>query len=169
MLKKTFFLDRDGVINEDNGYVTRVSQFIFTRGACEAIRYLNMQNFLVIIITNQAAIGKNLMSEDDLFKIHKYMKDYLLNSCQAHIDDIFYSPYFKDSKIPLYTQNQNDRKPDNGLIIKAIEKWNVDIKNSFFIGDNTTDKIAAEKSNIKFYFKENNSLYDQIRNIIENI
>ena len=166
MLKKTFFLDRDGVINIDNGYVTDYSQFIFTEGSCEAIKLLNKNNYLVIIITNQAAIGKSLMSENDLFIIHKKMKNDLFKNCYAVVDDIFYSPYYKDSKITLYSQNQNDRKPNNGLFLKAIKKWNVDIKNSFCIGDKLTDKIASEKTNIKFFFKKNISLYDQVKDII---
>ena len=79
------------------------------------------------------------------------MKNDLFKNCYAVVDYIFYSPYYKDSQISLYSQNQNDRKPNNGLFLKAIKKWNVDINNSFCIGDKLTYKIASEKTIIKFF------------------
>ena len=120
----------------------------------------------MIVITNQAAVGKEIISESDLNIIHfKMLKN--LNKKKAKIDDIFYAPYFKYSKQIKYRLKKNDRKPNPGMIMKAIKKWNIDSSSSFFIGDKKTDMIAAKKTNIKFYFKSNKSLYKQIKSILK--
>ena len=167
LLNKAFFLDRDGVINKENGYVTKYSKFIFNKGVGKAIKYLNDLNYLVIIITNQSAIGRKFMNEHNLKIIHNKMKNNLSNRYGAKIDDIFYAPYYKYSKIALYRKNKNDRKPNIGLFIKAIKKWNIDINKSFFIGDKQSDKLAAEKAGVKFYFKNDISFNNQLKKIIK--
>ena len=91
------------------------------------------------------------------------MKKILKNKYKATIDDIFYSPYYKFSKNHKYRMNKNDRKPNIGLFKKAIGKWNIDINKSFFIGDSISDKKAAKKLKIKFYYKDCGSLYTQIK------
>lgn len=165
--QKTIFLDRDGVINEDVGYVTNYKRFFFLPGVKQAIKYLNDKKYLVIIISNQAAVGKSLINESDLTKIHMKMKKELYDYNGSVINDIFYSPYYKYSKIKEYRLNKNDRKPFSGMLIKAINKWNVDIKNSIFIGDQLTDKLASNKCEIKFYFKKKISLIKQLKKINE--
>ena len=165
--QKTIFLDRDGVINKDVGYVTSYKHFIFLPGVKHAIKYLNDKKYLVIIITNQAAVGKSLINETDLIKIHIKMKKELYNYNGSVIEDIFYSPYYKYSKIKKYRLNKIDRKPFAGMLVKAINKWNIDITNSIFIGDKLTDKLASDKCGIKFYFKKNISLIKQLREINE--
>ena len=163
---KAFFLDRDGVINEDNGYIRSNKDFIFLKGVYDAIKYLNKKNYLVIILTNQASIGKQLLTEKKLDFIHNYMKKKLFKKNKSYIDDIFYSPYYKYSKLPKYRKYRSDRKPSNGMFLKAIKKWNIDVNASIFIGDKITDKIAAEKSKVKFYFKKNISLFKQVKDIV---
>jgi D-glycero-D-manno-heptose 1,7-bisphosphate phosphatase len=163
---KCFFLDRDGVINKDIGYITNFNKFIFLKGVHKAIKYLNQKRFLVILITNQAAIGKKLLTEKKLNLIHLKMKNKLFSINRSIIDDIYFSPYFNNSKNYKYRINKFDRKPYPGMFLKAIKKWNINIKSSAFIGDKMTDKIAAKKCNVKFYFKKNLSLYKQIKGII---
>ena len=82
------------------------------------------------------------------------------------INDIYFAPYFKNSKISKYRLNYNDRKPNIGMFTKAIKKWNIDINKSFFIGDKKTDFLAAKKTKIKFFYKKNVPFYKQIINII---
>ena len=163
---KAFFLDRDGVINKDNGYIKKYKDFIFLKGAHDAIKYLNQKDYLVIILTNQAAVGKQFLTEKKLYFINNYMKKELFKKNKSRIDDIFYSPYYKYSKLPKYRKYSSDRKPSNGMFLKAIKKWNIDVNSSVFIGDKVTDKIAAQKSKVKFYFKKDISLYKQVKNII---
>ena len=94
------------------------------------------------------------------------MKNKLFSINRSIIDDIYFSPYFNNSKNYKYRINKFDRKPYPGMFLKAIKKWNINIKSSAFIGDKMTDKIAAKKCNVKFYFKKNLSLYKQIKEII---
>ncbi len=162
---KCFFLDRDGVINKELGYITSFKDFIFLKDVHKAIKYLNEKRFIIILITNQAVIGKGIINENKLKHIHlKMVKS--LRKRKAKIDDIYYAPYFKYSKLKKYRINRYDRKPNPGMIIRAIKKWNIDSASSFFIGDKETDKIAAQRANIKFYFKKNKSLYKQIKGIL---
>ena len=163
---KAFFLDRDGVINKDNGYIKKYKDFIFLKGVHDAIKYLNKKDYLVIILTNQAAVGKQFLTEKKLYFINNYMKKELFKKNKSRIDDIFYSPYYKYSKLSKYRKYSSDRKPSNGMFLKAIKKWNIDVNSSVFIGDKVTDKIAAQKSKVKFYFKKDISLYKQVKNII---
>ena len=163
---KAFFLDRDGVINRDNGYVLKYSQFFFLSGVKEAIRYINNKNYLVIVLTNQSAIGQGLLTELKLNKIHQKMMKELFNNTRSKINDIYFAPYFKKSKYQKYRKNSEDRKPNIGMFKKALEKWNIDIKKSFFIGDKKTDYLASKKVHIKFFYRDKGSFYKQVRKII---
>lgn len=163
---KAFFLDRDGVINKENGYVLKYSQFFFLSGVKEAIRYINNKNYLVIILTNQSAIGQGFLTELKLNKIHKKMMKELFNNTRSKINDIYFAPYFEKSKYQKYRKNSEDRKPNIGMFKKALEKWNIDIKKSFFIGDKKTDYLASKKAKIKFFYRDKGSFYNQVREII---
>jgi len=163
---KAFFLDRDGVINKDDGYVLKFSQFKILPGVKQAIHLLNKEKFIVIILTNQAAIGKGLITEKELKKIHSKMINKIKNYKNTVINDIFYAPYYKNSKIIKYRKNFKDRKPNIGMFTKAINKWNIDPKKSYFIGDKNTDKEASNQALVKFYYKKKISLYKQIKSIL---
>ena len=165
---KTFFFDRDGVINKNDGYIVNYKKFKFLKGVKTAIKYLNDKRYLVIIVTNQACVGKSLLTEKKLLDIHKKMKYSIYNFNKGIIDDVFYSPYYKHSKKNKYRIGRYDRKPNPGMFFKAFKKWNVNIEKSLFIGDRYTDQIAAKKSKIKFYLKKNVSLYKQVKEIIKN-
>ena len=167
MSRAALFLDRDGVINKHTGYILSYNKFRFLNGVQEAIKYANDKKYLVIVVTNQSAIGRSLLSENDLSKIHSKMKKEIYKNNKACIDDIFYSTYYVKSKIKKYKLFKNDRKPGNGMFIKAAKKWNIDISASIFIGDQITDKQAAINSKIKFFFKKKYSLYKQLKSIIK--
>ena len=163
---KALFLDRDGVINKHDGYILKYKKFIFLPGVKRAIKYANSKGYLVIIVTNQSAIGRSWLKESYLNKMHILMKKDMFSYNKSYVDDIFYSPYYHKSKKKIYRLNKDDRKPNHGMFLKAIKKWNVDITQSFFIGDQLTDKLAAKRSKIKFYYKINHSLLKQIKSII---
>ena len=162
---KAIFLDRDGVINKDVGYIVDYKNFHFLKGVHQAIKYANKKKYLVIIITNQSAVGRSLMTEKKLFEIHSKMKMQLKKK-NAFIDDIFYSPFYSYSKFKKYRLQKKCRKPGIGLFEKAIKKWNIDLDLSIFIGNRITDKMAASKINLKFYYKKKTSFYHQIKKII---
>jgi len=166
--QKAIFLDRDGVINrlKKNDYIKKYSEFNFLPGVIDGIKYINKKNYLVIIITNQACIGKSIISEKTLDSIHDKMKKHLKSKKNAHIDDIYYSPYYKYSNNSKYRKNEFDRKPNPGMLIKAIKKWNVNTKKSLFLGDSVIDYRLSKKMRIKFYYKSNSKLISQLRKII---
>jgi len=162
---KAVFLDRDGVINKHTGYILDYKNFHFLKGVYQAIKYANKKKYLVIIITNQSAVGRSLITEKKLLEIHSKMKNQLKKH-DAYIDDIFYSPYYSYSKYKKYRLHKECRKPEIGLFVKAIKKWNIDINSSIFVGDRITDKMAASKIKLKFYYKKKTSFYYQIKKII---
>jgi len=166
--QRAVFLDRDGVINrlKKNNYIKNYKEFSFLPGVIEGINYINKKGYLVIIITNQACVGKSIVTEKTLNSIHNKMKIDLKLKKNAYIDDIFYSPYFKYSNNKKYRTNKFDRKPNPGMLIKAIKKWNIDIKKSMFIGDSLTDYQSSDTMKIKFYYKSDLPLISQLKKIV---
>lgn len=154
------FLDRDGVINEDYGYVHCKKKFIFKDGIFETLLHLRSLNFNLIIITNQSGIGRNYYKESDFLKLNQWM----LNELKAkNIDilDTFYCPHSPD-------QNCKCRKPKPYLFQLAIQKYNIDIEKSWMIGDKPSDIEASHAANIMntIYVNEN-SLKTRINYLIE--
>ncbi len=136
------FLDRDGVVNKEVGYITNLDQIEIYDFACEAINMFHNVGWKVIIITNQSAIAKGMLTEAKLHEIHKYFIDVL------RIDDIFYCPHYPPENEEIYHYNIycNCRKPAPGMIIKAAIKHNVDLKNSYMVGDRASDILAGKRA-----------------------
>ena len=137
-MKKSIFLDRDGVINKKliGEYVKTLEEFEILPGVKEAIKKFHDLGYLVIVITNQQGIGKGLMTEEDLKKIHEYMVKEL-----EYIDDIFYCPHLEGTC--------DCRKPRPGMLLKAQEKWNIDFSKSWMIGDDDRDVLCGKSVGCK--------------------
>ncbi len=163
--KPAVFLDRDGVINYDYGYVFKLNDFIFRKGVIKGLNYLIKKNFFIFIVTNQAGIAKNKFKEIDFFKLHKQLKN-ILSLKNIYFDDVQYSPYHHRGVIKKYKKFSNMRKPGNKMIKNIFKNWLIDKKNSFMIGDKLSDYKCAKKSNLKFVYAENN-FYQQIKKIIK--
>ena len=163
---KSAFLDRDGVINQDRGYISKISDFKIYPGVGKAISLLNKKNYIVIIITNQSGIGRGLIKVKELENLHNHLKKKIKKE-GAKIDDIFYCPFHPEFGKGKYKKKSNDRKPGDGMIRKAIKKWKIDPKTSFMIGDKISDKLAAKKAKIKFFYKKEKNLNTQIKNILK--
>jgi len=159
---KAVLFDRDGTINKNFNYVYQYKKFKWLKGSIEAIKLLNFFNIKVIIITNQSGIGRGYYSISDFKKLHIKINLYL-KKFNAHIDDVFYSPYYKESKNAAFTKKLQDRKPNTGMILKALKKYKLRKKNVFMIGDNKTDMQAAKRAGIKFFYKKKISLFNQIK------
>jgi len=165
-MHKCAFLDRDGVINEDKGYISEIQDFKIYPHTAKAIKLLNDNNFLVILITNQAGIGRGLITLKQLQNIHAYLKN-IMKKNNALINDIYFCPFHPVFGLGKYKKNSPDRKPGSGMIKKAKKKWNIDNKQSFMIGDKKTDLLAAKNANLKFFYKsKKKNLYIQIKDII---
>ncbi len=163
MLKPASFLDRDGVINIEKGYVHKIEDFEWTAGSMEAIKYLNSMNIYVFVVSNQAGIARGYYSEDEVKKLHKYINN-KLGDIGAYIDDFFYSPFHPDHPTK-FSHLSHLRKPDIGMLNLAAEKWDFDKSRSFMIGDQETDIKCAENFGIKGYLYESGNLLDFIKKI----
>ena len=163
--RKAFFLDRDGVIIKHKHYMYKKKDLRFLPGVIKGIKLLNQKKFLVIIVTNQAGIAKGYLKLKDMHELHKYMIKILLKH-NCFIDDIFYCPFHPNGIVTKYKKSSIDRKPNPGMINKAVKKWNINKQNSFMMGDQLTDMQAAKKANIKFFYKSKYSFLQQVKNII---
>ena len=135
--KPAAFIDRDGTINVDVHYLNRVEQLQIIPRAGEAIARLNQAGYPVIIITNQSAIGRGLLTETGLSEIHNELK-HQLSAFNASIDAIYYCPHHPDGK-----DNCTCRKPAPGMILRAASEYNINLAGSIMIGDNATDLEAG--------------------------
>ena len=148
MKNKAVFLDRDGVINEKrNDYVKNIDEFKIFSGVGDAIKLLRDKGYLVIIITNQSAIGRKIISEKKLDEIHTELKNYL-NQHDTYVDSIYYCPHTPE-------ENCSCRKPKPGLLIKATSDFDIDLEKSYFIGDSESDLNAAKEARCKGILLEN--------------
>src|ERR1051326_2503843 len=141
-MNKCIFLDRDGVINKEIGYVFRLEDFIFTETIFSSLKKLQDAGFIFVVITNQSGIAKELYKLEDVEKIHSQM----LNEMKKNgitISEIYYCYHHPDVEPCIC------RKPDSGMVEKAIARFNIDISKSFFIGDKERDIQAAEKAGVR--------------------
>lgn len=145
--QKAIFLDRDGVINHYNGYITKIEDFELLPGASEAVSLINNSGFLAICVTNQPIIARGEITVNELNEIHNKMETLLGNS-GAYLDAIYYCPHHPDSgfegEIKSLKIDCDCRKPKPGMLIKAAEDYNIDLKASWMIGDGERDIEAGK-------------------------
>ena len=163
MKKKTkiAFLDRDGVLNlskKKNGYIGKIKDFKWIKGSKKAIKYLKLNKFKIVIVTNQSGIARGYFSIKDVYKLHNHLK-LELKKFGTKVDKIFFCPFHVDGVVKKYTKKSKLRKPDIGMFVKTSKIWKIDKKNSFMIGDQKTDMQFAKKAGIKGYLFNQNDLY----------
>ena len=140
MAIKTIFLDRDGVINKEVHYLHKIEDFEFIDGVFKICQYLNMLGYKIIVITNQSGISRGYYNETDFEILSNWMVDEFKKN-DIKILDIFHCPHLPDS-------NCKCRKPKPGMLLAAKDKYNIDMQNSWLIGDKEDDIIAAKNSDI---------------------
>lgn len=160
---KTIFLDRDGVINEDTGYPCSWKNFKIIDGVVEALELLIRNDYNLIIVTNQSGIARNLFTEADY---HNLMKQFIKYFSEKKIifKDILYCPHHPNGIIKKYTKQCNCRKPSSGLIDLAKKRYNIDVNNSYMIGDKISDVQAGLEANIKNNFLIQPKRYEKSHN-----
>ena len=145
--RPALFLDRDGVINLDHGYVGTIDRFTFTPGALRAIRAASDGGFHVFIVTNQSGIARGYYTEAQMHLLHAWMTDQV-RAAGGTIDDIRHCPYHPDGTILEFTKVSNWRKPAPGMILDLLRTWEIDPQRSLLIGDQQTDVAAAQAAGV---------------------
>ena len=147
--RPALFLDRDGVLNEDHGYVYRWEDFRWIPGAREVVAAFNRAGWLVIVVTNQSGVGRGFYSEDDVKALHARMSEDLAET-GAHIDAFYYAPHHPDAPAEAYRHPDPPlRKPNPGMILQALQDWPIDREASLLIGDKPSDLEAALRAGIR--------------------
>ena len=149
-VRPAVFLDRDGVLNIDNGYVHRPDQVNWIAGAQEAVRRLNDLGYRVIVVTNQAGVGHGYYEEDDIVALHRWMQDQLARR-GAFIDAFYYCMHHPEASIEKYRGYHVNRKPGPGMILQAFSDLTIRKDQSFLIGDKESDIEAARGAGIPGY------------------
>ncbi|MFA6431489.1 MAG: D-glycero-beta-D-manno-heptose 1,7-bisphosphate 7-phosphatase [Candidatus Margulisiibacteriota bacterium] len=148
---KAVFLDRDGTIIEDLGYVSSPDQVKFIPGSIAVIKTLNQAGYKVVVITNQSGVARGLFPEGMVHSVDKKINKELLSG-GAYVDHFYYCPHHPEHGHYPYRTECECRKPHDGLIRKAAKDLNIDLSASFMIGDKVTDIEAGQKAGVKTIF-----------------
>lgn len=160
-MNKAIFLDRDGVINKEIGYVFRVEDFVITDDIIPSLKKLQEAGFIFVIITNQSGIAKELYTHEDVARVHGHMLG-IMKENEISISEIYYCSHHPDVEPCIC------RKPDSGMVEKAIARFNIDASGSYFIGDKERDIQAGEKAGVRGILIEADSPINEIAEKIIN-
>lgn len=141
------FLDRDGVLNEDRGYVHRPEDLSLVPGAARAVRRLNEGGYLVVVVTNQSGVARGLFDEPALDRFHHHLRA-MLAAEGARLDALYSCPYHPEATVARYRCDHPDRKPRPGMILRAFADLPIARQGSFLIGDQPRDLAAAAAAGI---------------------
>ena len=147
MKRPALFLDRDGVINVDHGYVHTPEGFQFVDGIFEVVATANQAGYLVVVVTNQAGIGRSYYSETQFHALTDWMKERFAER-GGQIDAVYFSPYHPEHGIGRYRRETDCRKPGPGMLLWAERELDVDMGRSIFIGDKPSDMAAGRAAGV---------------------
>lgn len=154
-MNKAIFLDRDGVINVERGYTYRLEDFVILPHLIETLQYLQQKNYLLIIVSNQSGVAKQLYQQADVEVLHKHLVSELKNN-NITLSEIYYCIHHPDVSRCIC------RKPDSLFIEKALARFDIDASRSYFIGDKERDVQAAAKAGVNGILIEANSSLKQV-------
>jgi len=149
-MNKAVFLDRDGVINVERGYTHRLEDFVILPDVVEHLRLFLEKGYLLVVVSNQSGVAKNLYTQEDVETVHSFLTNELTKS-NIHLSEIYYCIHHPDVSRCIC------RKPDSLFVEKALARFNIDPAKSYFIGDKERDVEAAEKAGVKGILIEANS------------
>lgn len=158
-LKRALFLDRDGIINVDFGYVHEINELQFIPGIVELIKYFNHKGYYVFVITNQSGISRGYYTAQQVEKLHKYIEQHF-SSQGALIDAFYYCPHHPKGAVPKYAITCNCRKPKTGMVLQALKDYAIDIQNSLLIGDKDTDILVAQQLHMQSMLFTDDNIYE---------
>jgi len=149
-MQKALFLDRDGVINIDTGYVNKIEGYTFNEGIFDLCRHFQNAGYLIIVITNQSGVARGMFTEEDFEALNTHMIDCFRDEgititrvypCFHHVDGL-----------PPYNIDCEDRKPGSGFFLKARDEYGIDMKSSLMIGDRKSDIKASSGAGVEHNF-----------------
>jgi|OM-RGC.v1.021122244 D-glycero-D-manno-heptose 1,7-bisphosphate phosphatase len=159
--KKAAFLDRDGVINKDIGYLHKIEDFKWVDGAIEALKILKKNKYLIIVISNQSGVERGFFSENDVIELHKWINSQL-KKFNVEIDEFYFS-----TELPGKNVKPIRRKPSPQMINEAIKKYKLNKKECFMVGDKKSDLMAAKNANISGFLFDGSDLSYKIKKILK--
>lgn len=142
--RKAIFFDRDGVVNFRivGEYINREENFVFTPDFLDILPILKSKGYLIILISNQKGVGKGIMTHEELEQVTEFMKNYLLENVGFKFDDMLFCTDIDET-------TSWRLKPNPGMILEAIEKWNIDPQSSWMIGDTEKDILAGKNAGVR--------------------
>ena len=164
-LRPTAFLDRDGVLNHDAGFIHKPQDFHWIEGAREAVKHLNDAGYLVIVITNQSGVARGYFSEQAVKTLHEWINGQL-QAIGAHVDAFYYCPHHPEAPLEAYRRDCDCRKPAPGMLRQAMRERPVDPSRSFLVGDRERDIAAAQGAGVPGHRFGGGNLLEMIERIV---
>lgn len=164
MLSKALFLDRDGVINIDNGHVYKIADFIFVEDIFNLTKLAQNNDYLIIVITNQAGIARGKYTENDFLELTNWVNDQFSRN-GVNLTSTYYCPHHPNFGNQRYKKKCDCRKPGSLLFNQAKETFNIDMKSSIMIGDKLSDLEAAKNAGVGRLLLFSNHINDEFETI----
>ncbi|NTS75715.1 D-glycero-beta-D-manno-heptose 1,7-bisphosphate 7-phosphatase [Catenovulum sp. SM1970] len=149
---KALFLDRDGVINIDHGYVSQIAEFEFTEGIFEFCQRAKASDFKIIVVTNQSGIGRGYYQEQDFWTLTNWMCEQF-KAKGVEVSQVYFCPHHPEKAIGQYLQICQCRKPEPGMLLQAQQEFNIDMSQSVMVGDKHSDMQVADRAGVKWRLK----------------
>src|SRR5215472_5169182 len=159
------FLDRDGTLNHDTGYVHRIADFRWLPGAVDAVRRLNDAGCYVFVVTNQSGVARGIYDATEVDDLHRWMNEDL-RLAGAHIDDMRYCPHHPQASVAAYRAACSCRKPADGMLLDLMNCWPVIREASIMIGDKASDAAAGRAAGIASAVVPAGGLEDYVREFL---
>lgn len=161
------FFDRDGVFNVDRGYLHRVEDIVWIDGGPQAVRRLNDLGYWVILVTNQSGIGRGYYDEAAMHAVHAALTAHLAMA-GGRIDAIYFAPHHEDAAVERYRHPDHpDRKPNPGMLLRAMADHPIDRSRSFLIGDKASDMEAARRAGVAGHLFQGGDLDAFVRAVLD--
>lgn len=150
-MKNALFLDRDGIINVEKNFVYKKEDIEFVEGIFDLVLSANKAGYVVVVVTNQAGIGRGFYTENDFHILMQWIKEQFVKKL-ARIDHVYFCPYHSEFGVGEYKKHSDDRKPGPGMFFKAAIDLAVDLSHSIMVGDRSSDMKAAQLAGVPIRF-----------------
>ena len=141
--KPAVFLDRDGVLTEEKGYIAAVQNLTIFPYTAECVQKIHQKGYYAIVITNQSGVARGLIAEEALLEMNEYLIQ------QTGVDAVYYCPHHENGIVEKYRKRCNCRKPNTELIERACSKYQIDMQRSFMVGDRACDILLGQNAGVK--------------------